>query len=89
MTPSKNQAIQTALLGDWQNATAINKALLNSDPNDIESLNRLAFALTVLGKVRRAKLYYLREKVGKESKRLKEKVSKTKAEKAEKPPTKS
>ncbi len=58
MTPSKNQAIQTALLGDWQNATAINKALLNSDPNDIESLNRLAFALTVLGKVRRAKSIY-------------------------------
>ncbi|MBI3366867.1 hypothetical protein HY041_04550, partial [Candidatus Roizmanbacteria bacterium] len=46
MTPSKNQAIQTALLGDWQNATVINKALLNSNPNDIEALNRLAFALT-------------------------------------------
>jgi len=58
MTPSKNQAIQTALLGDWQNATAINKALLNSNPNDIEALNRLAFALTVLGKLKNAKSIY-------------------------------
>lgn len=58
MMPSKNQAIQTALLGDWQNATAINKALLNDNPNDIEALNRLAFAFTVLGKVRSAKSIY-------------------------------
>lgn len=58
MMPSKNQAIQTALLGDWQNATAINKALLNDNPNDIEALNRLAFAFTVQGKVRRAKTIY-------------------------------
>lgn len=58
MTPSKNQAIQTALLGDWQNATAINKALLNDNPNDIEALNRLAFALTVLGKLKNAKSIY-------------------------------
>ena len=58
MTPSKNQAIQTALLGDWQNATAINKALLNHNPNDIEALNRLAFALTVLGKLKNAKSIY-------------------------------
>lgn len=58
MIQSKNQAIQTALLGDWQNATAINKALLNDNPNDIEALNRLAFAFTVQGKVRRAKTIY-------------------------------
>jgi tetratricopeptide (TPR) repeat protein len=54
MTPSKNQAIQTALIGNWQNATAINKALIHSNPNDIEALNRLAFALTVLGKLKNA-----------------------------------
>lgn len=58
MTPSKNQAIQTALLGDWQNATLINKALINSNPNDIEALNRLAFAFTVLGKLKNAKSIY-------------------------------
>lgn len=56
--PSKNLAIQTALAGDWQNATSINKALLNDNPNDIEALNRLAFAFTVLGKIKDAKATY-------------------------------
>jgi len=56
--PSKNQAIQTALLGDWQNATAINKALLDDNPNDIEALNRLAFALIIQGKLKKAKSIY-------------------------------
>lgn len=58
MTPLKNQAIQTALTGDWQSATSINKALLNENPNDIEALNRLAFAFTVLGKIKDAKSAY-------------------------------
>ncbi|OGH19963.1 MAG: hypothetical protein A3D74_03635 [Candidatus Levybacteria bacterium RIFCSPHIGHO2_02_FULL_37_13] len=56
--PSKNLAIQTALAGDWQNATSINKALLNDNPNDIEALNRLAFAFTILGKIKQAKATY-------------------------------
>lgn len=55
---SKNLAIQTALSGDWQSATSINKDLLNDNPNDIEALNRLAFALTVLGKIKDAKATY-------------------------------
>lgn len=58
MTPSKNQAIQTAILGDWQSATLINKALLHSNPNDIQALNRLAFALTAQGKLKNAKSIY-------------------------------
>ena len=58
MTPSKNAAIKTALLGDWQKASTINKALLSSDPNDIDTLNRLAFAFTVLGKIKEAKTMY-------------------------------
>ena len=56
--PSKNLAIQTALAGDWQNATSINKALLNDNPKDIEALNRLAFAFTFLGKIKQAKATY-------------------------------
>lgn len=56
--PSKNLAIQTALSGDWQNATSINKALLNDNPKDIEALNRLAFAFTILGKIKEAKACY-------------------------------
>ena len=58
MTPSKQQAIQTALLGDWQEASSLNKALLNEDPNDIDALNRLAFAFTALGKIKEAKSTY-------------------------------
>lgn len=55
---SKSLAIQTALAGDWQSATSINKDLLNDNPNDIETLNRLAFAFTVLGKIKDAKATY-------------------------------
>jgi len=58
MTPSKSQAIQTALHGDWYNATQINKALINDNPRDIEALNRLAFAFTITGKIRQAKSAY-------------------------------
>lgn len=58
MLPSKNLAIETALEGDWKNATSINKAILNDNPSDIEALNRLAFALTVLGKIKAAKSTY-------------------------------
>ncbi len=58
MPPSKIQAIQTALTGDWQNATSINRALLRDNPKDIEALNRLGFAFTVLGRIKDAKSMY-------------------------------
>lgn len=58
MTVSKTQAIQTALTGDWNTAIALNKELLKVDPNDIETLNRLAFSFTVLGKMKDAKSTY-------------------------------
>lgn len=56
--PSKTQAIQKALIGDWKNATLINKAILKENPNDIDALNRLAFASTILGKIKEAKSAY-------------------------------
>ncbi len=58
MTPLKSQAIQTALSGDWQTAITLNRQLLKESPDDIETLNRLAFAFTVLGKVKDAKSLY-------------------------------
>lgn len=58
MTPLKSQAIQTALCGDWQTAISLNQQLLKEDPNDIETLNRLAFAFMVLGKAKDAKSLY-------------------------------
>lgn len=54
----KNQAIQTALEGNWQNAIAINKSLIQEDPADIDALNRLALAYTITGKLKEAKSAY-------------------------------
>lgn len=58
MPALKNQAIQNALLGDWNGAISQNLKLLKSNPNDIEALNRLAFAYGVLGKTKHAKTIY-------------------------------
>lgn len=54
----KNQAIQIALTGDWEKAITLNEELLREDPKDTETLNRLAFALTALGKIKEAKEVY-------------------------------
>ena len=58
MTPLKDKAIKAMLLGNWQNATSLNKILLKEDPNDIDALNRLAYAQTILGKIKDAKSTY-------------------------------
>lgn len=58
MTLLKDKAIQAMLLGDWKNATSLNKALIKEDPKDIDALNRLAYAFTVLGKIQDAKSAY-------------------------------
>ena len=54
----KDKAIQAMLLGDWKNATSLNKALIKEDPKDIDALNRLAYAFTILGKIQDAKSTY-------------------------------
>lgn len=58
MTSSKNQAIQTALLGDWQTAITLNQQILETEPNDIDTLNRLAFAFLSAGQPKDAKTVY-------------------------------
>lgn len=58
MMPLKIQAIQTALMGDWNTAIMLNQELLKENPDDIETLNRLAFALAIIGKVKEAKKIY-------------------------------
>lgn len=60
MTSLQNQAINTALTGDWEKATKINKTLVKEDPQDIDALNRLAFAFSILGKAKDARLTYLK-----------------------------
>lgn len=58
MTPEKNQAIQTALTGNWELAISINEEILKNNPLDIETMNRLAFAYTAMGNNKKAKEIY-------------------------------
>lgn len=58
MLTLKNQAIQTALVGDWTTAITLNQEILAEDPNDIDTLNRLAFAFLSAGKPKDAKELY-------------------------------
>ena len=54
----KNQAIQTALEGNWQEAVILNKSLIKENPEDVDALNRLALAFTIIGKAKEAKSTY-------------------------------
>lgn len=58
MLQIKSQAIQTALVGDWENAIALNELILREEPNDIDTLNRLAFAFLSIRKIKQAKTIY-------------------------------
>lgn len=48
-------AIQAALDCDWNKAVKINLKILQQDPNDVDSLNRLSKAYFELGKLTKAK----------------------------------
>jgi len=86
MTSLKLQAIQTALTGNWKSAISLNKKLLDENPQDIDTLNRLALAYAISGKVKDAKIAYqkvldidpLNPIALKNVKRLKEKTFSTK-----------
>lgn len=58
MATLKSQAIQTALEGDWDTAITLNEQVLKEEPNDIDTLNRIAFAYLSLGQPKKAKEYY-------------------------------
>lgn len=58
MTPTKLQAIQTALRGDWQKAIELNTEILLGEPDDIDALNRIAFAFASMGNLKQAKSTY-------------------------------
>jgi tetratricopeptide (TPR) repeat protein len=45
-----DQAIHAALNGDWKSATKLNKQILETNPQSIPALNRLAKAYSQLGK---------------------------------------
>lgn len=58
MEPLKTQAIQTALTGDWNTAVSLNQSILEEFPDDIDTLNRLAFAYSSIGNNKEAKSLY-------------------------------
>jgi len=58
MPTLKTQAIQTALTGDWQKAIDLNQLILQEEPEDIDTLNRLAFAFLSTGNPKDAKSLY-------------------------------
>lgn len=55
---TKNQAIQTALTGNWEEAIKLNKTLIEEDPGDVEALNRMGLAYSILGKNKLARETY-------------------------------
>jgi tetratricopeptide (TPR) repeat protein len=58
MKLTKNDAIQTALTGDWKSAIEVNKSILKENPKDVEALNRMALAYMIIGKSKDAKDAY-------------------------------
>lgn len=58
MEPLKTQAIQTALTGDWNTAVTLNQSILEEFPDDIDTLNRLAYAYASIGNTKEAKSLY-------------------------------
>lgn len=56
--PSRDLAVKFALENRWEEAYKENKRLLEEDPDDVDTLNRLAYSLTKLRKFRKAKEYY-------------------------------
>src|SRR2546423_15647555 len=55
---SSDQAIALALESKWEEAAALNRTILASFPNDVDSWNRLGKALIELGRFRDARDAY-------------------------------
>lgn len=58
----KDLAIKYALENNWEKACQANIELLEEDPENIDTLNRLAFSYIKLGKFKKAKSTYLKVK---------------------------
>jgi len=56
--PSRDTAIKFALENKWEEAYEENLKLLAENPDEIDTLNRTAYALIKLGKYKKAKEYY-------------------------------
>lgn len=52
------QAVVAALAGNWEEAIKINKKILKTTPNDLNALNRLAYAYQVTNELVKSKTTY-------------------------------
>jgi tetratricopeptide (TPR) repeat protein len=59
-TPAHDDAIAAALSQNWEQAVKINLSILELDPKNVDTLNRLGFAYLQLGKTKDAKDTYQR-----------------------------
>lgn len=55
MLPLKDQAIKFALNNNWAEAIEINKSILEQNPKDIDTLNRLGYSYLKCHKLKKAK----------------------------------
>lgn len=55
MLPLKDQAIKCALNNNWAEAIEINKTILEENPKDIDTLNRLGYSYLKCHKLKKAK----------------------------------
>lgn len=58
MPTLKDQAIKLALESNWEEAILVNKSILETVPNDIDTLNRLAYAYMQSGQFEEAREIY-------------------------------
>jgi len=56
--PTRTAAIKYALENKWDDAYRENLRLLEENPDDVETINRIGYSLIRLGKFRKAKEYY-------------------------------
>lgn len=56
--PTRDLAVKLALENNWEDAYKENKKLLEENPNDLDTLNRIAYAAIKLGKFKKAKEFY-------------------------------
>lgn len=52
------EAVRASLKGDWLKAISVNLSILETNPKDIETLNRLGFAYIANGNPKKAKTMY-------------------------------
>jgi len=51
-------AVELALASEWSEAIKVNQTILKETPDDVDTLNRVAFAYSQIGEVDKAKKFY-------------------------------